>query len=227
MARYIRKGRNQMADAKIVEKIAALLAKTVDNGASEQEAIAAAKMAQKLMAKYQVDAVTFEEKKEDVNDEMFGVTRNWQASLANVIAKNTCCRVIRTNNPNKRRGSAILFFGRDSDRKTAVGMWKMFAELIRQGIQRAKQAAMSRYGYANTVESSYAMRYIQAINEELGVQCRALTLVVPEEVDDAVHKKFPKLTTKTISYRVNSAGTMAGSMGYRDGKSAASTKRLR
>lgn len=216
-----------MANSKIVEKIAALLAKTVDNGASEQEAIAAAKMAQKLMAKYQVDAVTFEEKVEEVNDEMHGVTRNWQVSLANVIAKNTCCKVVRTSAPNKRRGSAILFFGRDSDRKTAVGMWQMFAELIRQGIQRAKRRAMSEYGYTNTVESSYAMRYIQAIHEELGTQCRALALVIPAEVDDAVHKKFPKLTTKTISYRVNSAGSMAGNMGYRDGKSAASTKRLR
>ena len=216
-----------MANSKIVEKIAALLAKTVENGASEQEAIAAAMLAQKLMAKYQVEAVTFEEKVEEVNHEMFGVTRNWQMSLANVIAKNTCCRVVRTSNPQKRRGSAILFFGRDSDRKTAVGMWQMFAELIRQGIQRAKRRAMSEYGYTNTVESSYAMRYIQAIKEELGMQCRALALVIPEEVDNAVHKKFPKLTTKTLSYRVNSAGTMAGSMGYRDGKNAASTKRLR
>ena len=216
-----------MANSKIMDKIVALLQKTVDNGASEQEAIAAAKLAQKLMAKYHVDVVTFEEKTEEVSDELFGITRKWQASLANVIAKNTCCRVIRTNNPNKRRGSAIVFFGRDSDRKTAVGMWQMFAELIRQGIQRAKRRAMAEYGYTDTVESSYAMRYIQAIKEELGTQCRALMLVVPEDVDDAVNKRFPKLTTKTVSYRVNMAGSMAGSMGYRDGKSAAQTKRIK
>ena len=216
-----------MANSKIMDKIVALLAKTVENGASEAEAIEAAKAAQRLMAKYHIDVVTFEEKTEAVSDELFGITRTWQASLANVIAKNTCCRVIRTSNPNKRRGSAIVFFGRDSDRKTAVGMWQMFEELIRKGILKAKRRAMSQYGYTNTVEASYAMRYIQAIKEELGMQCRALALVIPEDVDDAVSAKFPRLKSTKITYHINSAGTMAGAMGYRDGKDAAGTKRIR
>ena len=187
-----------MANSKIMDKIAALLAKTVENGASEQEAIAAAKLAQRLMAKYHVEAVELQEKTEDVDNESVDVTRNWQLSLAKVIADNTCCRVVRTTG-NHRRAS-VMFFGRDSDRKNAIGLWQMFAKLIAEGVRSARQAAMARYGHS---------------------------LVVPEDVDNAVSAKFPKLSKKHISYKVNTgASYMASQMGYRDGKSAASRKRL-
>lgn len=214
-----------MANSKIMEKIAALLAKTVENGASEQEAIAAAKLAQRLMAKYHVEAVELQEKTENIDTESVGVTRNWQLSLAKVIADNTCCRVVRTVG-NQRRAS-VMFFGRDSDRKNAIALWKMFAKLIADGVRAARQAATARYGHSQKVEGAYAIKYIQAIKEEMGEQCRALALVIPEDVDNAVSAKFPKLATKHLSYRVNTgASYMASQMGYRDGKNAASRKRL-
>lgn len=211
---------------RIMEKIAALLQKTVENGASEQEAIAAAKLAQKLMAKYHMEAVEIQEKVENIGDESVAVTRNWQCTLAKVIADNTCCRIVQTHNATKRRGNLILWFGRDSDRQNAIALWQMFAKLIADGVRHARQAAMTRYGNYRNVEGVYALRYIQAIQEEMGEQCRALALVIPEEVNNAVAAKFPKLTRKRYSYRLTQAASMAGEMGYRDGKSAAGRKRL-
>lgn len=212
--------------SKITDKIAALLQKTVENGATEQEAINAAKLAQRLMAKYHVEAVEVSDKTEDINDDSVEVTRNWQSSLAKVIADNTCCRVVQTRNKNKRRGNMILFFGRDSDRENAIAMWQMFAKLITKGIQAARRAAMARYGNYKSVEGVYALQYIRAIKEEMGEQCRALALVVPEDIDKAVAAKFPHLKHKRFSYQMTAAASMASAMGYRDGKSAASRKRL-
>lgn len=46
---------------KIIEKIRALLEKTVENGASQEEAIAAATMAKRLMEKYKIDVSMIEQ----------------------------------------------------------------------------------------------------------------------------------------------------------------------
>ena len=46
-----------MENEKIMNKIMALLNKTVENGATEQEAIAAGLMAQRLMKKYKISEV--------------------------------------------------------------------------------------------------------------------------------------------------------------------------
>ena len=211
--------------SKIMDKIAALLAKTVENGATEQEAIEAAKVAQRLMAKYHIEAVELQEKTENIDVESVDVTRNWQSSLAKVIADNTCCRVVRTY--TSKRHASVIFFGRDSDRQNAIALWKMFAKLITEGVRAARQAATAKYGNSQNVEGAYAIRYIQAIKEEMSEQCRALALVIPEDVNNAVSAKFPKLSNRRITYHVNSgASYMASQMGYRDGKSAASRKRL-
>ena len=44
-----------MAEDKVMRKIAPLLSKTIENGATEQEAMSAAKKAQELIAKYHID----------------------------------------------------------------------------------------------------------------------------------------------------------------------------
>ena len=213
----------------IMEKIAGLLAKTVENGASTHEAIEAAKMAQRLMAKYQIDAVQFEERTEEVGEDCRDITRNWQMSLATIVAMNTCCRAVQSSTSRgygRRRGSIVMFFGRESDRKNAVKMWEMFYQLIQAGIRKARQEAMEYYGSTRNVETAYSMKYIQAIQEELGQQCRALALVTPEDVNDYVAHKFTKLRQKSVRYSLSGAAGMAGKMGYADGKRAASRKRL-
>ena len=64
---------------KIIKKIEKLLNQTVENGCTEQEALAAATMAQKLIAKHHIDVRqigTDEDEKVDI-DETEASNRDW------------------------------------------------------------------------------------------------------------------------------------------------------
>ena len=116
-----------MADnEKIMEKIRALLEKTVENGASEAEAIEAAKAAQRLMAKYKISEVTAPEM-EKIDSTEFETRKQWQTELANVLAKNLCCRCIHDTTYTRPR---IIIMGKKQDRDVWEEMFNTFFILI-------------------------------------------------------------------------------------------------
>lgn len=189
-----------MAKKNIARKIAALFAKTVTNGATEEEALAAAQLAQKLMAQYHVEleaAMNDEEiRREDVH-----VTRQWQQMLATIIARNMCCRVVSLSHARK---SFAVFYGRDTDREAAIQTFTMMCEVCKRGIRREKVIARDAFGSFQGVEGAYAMSFVQAVNAELSQQCRALALIIPGEVHDKVAKDFPHLSSysmRPVTYR--------------------------
>lgn len=211
-----------MAEKKIMRKIAALFAKTVANGATEEEALAAAQMAQKLIAQYHVDldaAMNDEEiKREDLR-----VTRQWQQMLATIIARNMCCRVIALSEKGK---SFAVFYGRDTDREAAIKSFEMMSAVCKKGIRREKAIAREIFGSFQGVEKAYAMSFVKAVNAELSRQCTALALVVPLEVNEKVHKDFPKLYSYSMRpnvYRKNMKDMIfhAKEIGQRDGHEVA------
>jgi hypothetical protein len=209
---------------RIMEKIQALLQKTVENGASQEEAIAAATMAQKLMAKYKIEEIAAPEP-EKIDSTEAEIFADWQMSLAHVIAKNTCCEAIRS----KRRGQKTRFIimGTKKDREVWEKLFSTFFVLIYQGIQEEKKKAKERWGHCRDVAAAYARGYISAIDQEMGQQCRALALVVPDEVKKATADRFPHLTyirTKRISE--SAAAATARANGYSDGKTAAGRKMI-
>lgn len=205
--------------SKILDKIQALLQKTVENGASQSEAIEAAKAAQRLMAKYHVDIVDIQEREESIDQEVLPVTRNWQKSLAAAIAENTCCRYAVSVH---RRKAVVIFFGKEADRKTAVQMFSMFLSLIKKGIAETRQYCKTRFGDTDNVEARYANSYITAIQEELGKQCRALALIPSDEVSKKFQQMYKICTTSyKIKIRNTQAASAASTRGYQDGKSAA------
>lgn len=209
---------------KIMEKIRALLEKTVENGASEAEAIEAAKAAQRLMAKYKISEVTAE-RKEEIDSTEMDISRQWQIILANVLAKNLCCRCIQTH-PEPRKVRFVVM-GKEADRKVFEKMYESFFILIYKGAKEAKAKAKAEHGHTHDVESAYAAGFIQAIDEAMGEQCRALALVVPEDVNLATHRRFPNLG-RARAWRIdgNSAARTARADGYSDGRSAAGQKRI-
>jgi hypothetical protein len=213
-----------MADKeKIMDKIRALLEKTVENGATEQEAIEAAKMAQRLMSKYKIQEITTETP-ETIDSTEMEISRKWQAYLADTLAKNLCCRCVISHGKNKTR---FVVMGKESDRDIFQKMFESFFIMIYKGIQAEKAKAKEMYGHARDVETSYAVGFIQAVGDAMGEQCRALALVVPEEVNEATRERFPHLRKgRAISYGGNAAATAANRNGYSDGRSAASQKRL-
>jgi hypothetical protein len=214
-----------MADQeKIMDKIRALLEKTVENGASQEEAIAAAAAAQRLMAKYKISEITAQAPEEIDSTEM-DINKQWQIELAHVLAKNLCCKCIRTHAGNRKIRFVIM--GKKQDREVWQKMFETFFILIYRGAKEAKSAAKDKYGHCRDIELAYARGFIRAINEELGTQCRALALVVPEEVNLATHRRFPHLGRVNLR-RISgtSATSEASSNGYSDGKIAAGQKRL-
>ena len=208
---------------KIMDKIRALLEKTVENGASQEEAIAAAAAAQRLMAKYKIEEVTAEAP-ETINSTEMEISRRWQSYLAGTLAENLCCRCVNSTHHGKTR---FVVMGKEADRKVFQQMFETFFILIYNGIKAEKAKAKAEYGHAKGVEVSYAVGFIEAIGDALGEQCRALALVIPEEVNEATRERFPHIQEgRTISYGGNAAASAANRNGYQDGKSAAGQKRI-
>ena len=117
--------------------------------------------------------------------------------------------------------------GKKQDREVWEEMFNTFFILIYKGIKQAKREANEKYGHCREVELAYARGFIKAIHEELGAQCKALALIVPEDVNKATTERYPHLTKERYRAIKGSSATMsARSTGYYDGKAAAGQKRL-
>ena len=212
-----------MDNSKIMARIAKLASKPVENGCTLEEAAAAAKMVQKLIAKYHIDMTEYKDEQEAIDKEGLAYTRDWQNKLLAVLSKNYCCEAISSRRGGKKQ---VYIMGRTTDRKTCIAMFNMFSPLIRRGIQEAKEEAKARYGTYSGVEFSYAAGYIKAIQEELEKQTRALCLVVPVEVTEELHRQFNVKTVRK-SVKVNhNIYDYAENKGYRDGREASRKKAI-
>ena len=101
----------------IIRKINALMQVTVEHGATIHEALTAASMAQKLMAKHHIDSIDIASDKEDISEEEIHASRKWIQQLINIVANNMCCKVlIKFIN----RKAILTIIGRESDRKIVV-----------------------------------------------------------------------------------------------------------
>lgn len=114
---------------KILKKIENLLA-LAGNNPSENEAIAAALKAQELMAKYNIELADIEGEtpKDNIVKEMYTpkanchYVRKWRYTLANIIAKNFCCKTYCIDR------DTIVFYGYEKDAKIAVEVFKFLFE---------------------------------------------------------------------------------------------------
>ena len=211
-----------MDSRKIMDRIAKLASKTVENGCTMEEALTASKMVQKLIAKYHVDMTEYkEEDQEKIDKESIDYTRKWTRRLISCLADNYCCEWVGNTTEKK-----VYIMGRDTDRKTCLAMFNMFFPLIKKGIQEAKREAKEKFGTTKDVEALYSIGYIKAIRQELEKQCRALALVIPQEVTEQFNKEFDvKVTHTRISYNAN-VGNYAQNKGYNDGIEASRTKAI-
>jgi len=204
---------------RIAEKIAALLSKTTATGATEAEALAAAKMAQRLMAKYHVSSVDIDTK-EAIGEEGIDIAHRWEVSLAYRVAKNFCCEAVKC-------GKQELITGKDRDRDVAIRAIKMFLEAGRTGLKQAKREARERYGTTRGVESSYGFSFANTVANELAKEARALMLIVPEEVTAAYKKNHPHTTPlRTYWHGNRDAMSLAKNRGEYDGRKAVGSRRL-
>ena len=170
----------------IISKIRKLLAMTEKNGCSEGEAMTAALMAQKLMAKYNLTIADIEDdtskgKIVEVGYDA-GTKYKWKYRLANIIAVNFCCKVFVVGR------SKIVFYGYENHAKIASDVFKF---LFETGIRLANNYYYKCYkdGLETVgVKNTFLVGFCDGIKEVLGQQCRALMLVTPKEVEDGFKK---------------------------------------
>lgn len=222
-----------MTRESIIAKIQALFNITEANGASAQEALSAALMAQRFIAKYNIQenelfSVEDYEIAEVASDPVF---RKFKYMLAQIIADNYRCRYYITHVGRKHK---MVFVGRTIDATAASLIFNKLYEATNDYANSESRMYRGRGGgQYGLYFNSAAIAFLDGIKSELERQSKELMLVRPIEVDNS----FEEITagfdrarnTGMTSYgHVNyEAGVQAGRDAVRSGRIAAdSTKKI-
>ncbi len=227
--------------AKIVLKLRALLAKTVENGATEHEALAAAEKASELMEEYDLSYTDVEQ----VRDERYGARRrpfaggtsrrrtHHEASMVHGAIQRFCdCKCWYS-------GVELVFFGSETDTETAhhladmirVAMDREWASYLNspqreQGVHGRSLRASFMIGMANRLNKRLdelkaarernVNRSATTAGQTQAGTGRALVLVAKKEI---VEERFAKLGLKLgTKASGRTGGQSAGA--YRAGQAA-------
>ena len=218
-----------MAKDDIMDKIMKLKELASNYGASKAEATAAARAAQRLIAKYGInenDLVA--QSLEVIEVSSTNVNRNaWAAKLALVIAENFRCRVYRSRECGcYGESTSMVFVGITDDALAADQTFQKLYEvgntLVSDEIRRAKAA----YGTSRGVKNAFLDGYVNGIRRELERQCHELMLVRPREVDE----HYARLDLGTYRCKTECAtgerGRRARDAGYDAGRDSVRRNRM-
>lgn len=221
-----------MTHEDVISKIQNLFNITEQNGASKNEAISAALMAQRLIAKYDIkeDELFVQESYEVVEVESEPVYRKFKIQLATIIAQNYRCRV--WIKPEGRKSSAV-FVGRSIDANAAALIYNRLYECVNEyaNSESIQYRGQGRGLYGNYYNSA-AIAFLDGIKAELEKQCKELMLVRPKEVDEQFNKKTKgwkrcNSSLSSFGYVNYEAGVQAGRDAVRAGRLGAdSTKKI-
>ena len=209
----------------IKAKIEKLLAKTVENGCTMEEAAAAAKMVQKLIGKYHIELAEVSNETETADGEVLDVksVRKWEIRLVSAIARNMRCEAIvshRYTAGNVNRKSFVYIIGMDADRKAVILLYNKLRKICKVGMKKEQNYHKKMFGTSKGIAESYGFGFTQAIEGEMEKQAKALVLVTPKEVDDKIQELFPNAKTRHVGVACN---THAYNSGVNDGRNAMRT----
>lgn len=224
-----------MDNEKIINKIIALLNKTVENGASKEEAIAASLMAQRLMKKYKISKIVNTTKAQDVIRHNIKIqNKKWIYFLAQIVARNFCCTAIREKHINiatKRSASTIKFYGYEKDVQIVTKMFHTLCMIIERGAKKQIQISKLKYGTAKGVQNVYTFSFIRAVDKALSEQCKALQLVISNQVVAKVNELYPDIKDGSIKFKIEyyseAAISDARKQGEIDGREATERRKLK
>lgn len=162
-----------------IQKLLNLADKSRNN--SDAEAAEALLAAQRLMAKYDIEIAQLDDMDTDpIESEACQHADNlgYRVRLARVIAKNFKVRTYM-------RGNTVMFYGYKTDTKSAKCAFEFAYRYIYRVGNRICDGIRKNGQSAKGVFNSYALGFIQGIDEAFAVQCKALLIVVPAEVNAA------------------------------------------
>lgn len=207
---------------KVKDLISKLLEVTVENGATENEAIEAALKVQKILAKYDMELadVNVSDIEDMVMSECETSNDAWRTVLASTVADNFCTKVFMD-------GNSIVFYGYKRHCEVAK---EVFTSLYNFGRKRAAEVFKEYRDAGRPVKglkNQFYLGFVHGVNSALSVQSRELMVIVPEEVEDNF-KEFCRQPgmrpyTRKVSYRKDED---VYDKGVASGRSAASRKEL-
>ena len=200
----------------VMEKIKKLLA--LSQSDNEHEAISASLMAQKLLAKYNIDiaSVNGEEKEQQCEEIRADVEtgNKWKYNLANIIAKNYRCKCYYHG------AEMIVFYGYRQDIIIARSVY-MYLFNVCKRLGRAYERKMRETRYtAEGVYNSYCAGFISGVDSELSKQCRELMIITPQKVEDGFKARAAKFGTKNTDIGISTFHGGAYTAGVKEGKNA-------
>lgn len=209
----------------IKAKIEKLLAKTIENGCTVEEAASAAKMVQRLIKKYHVDLAEVGDEPEKADSERLDTksVKKWEMRLVSAIARNMRCEVIISRRyvaTSVNRKSFVYIIGMDADRKAVISLYEKLRKICKVGMKKEQDYHKAMYGTSRGIADSYGFGFMQAIRSEMEKQAKALVLVTPKEVDDKVQELFPHARIMHTNVACNEH---AYNSGVNDGRNAMRT----
>lgn len=199
----------------MIEKIKKML-NLSQNNPSEEEGLAAALHAQKLMAKYNIheDEVTLEEIEEDEIDSIEAPLKDdsslhtWRKNLGLVVSKNFRVKCYMS-------GKDVVFRGFVEDVKVAVEVFTYLYTLGNKLGSKKYHDQLKETGSAKGVYNSFVMGFLKGVEEALNEQCTSLMLVTPK----AVEEEFKAFAAENFKGKGQKAlGSFRGGEFYEQGK---------
>ena len=176
-----------------IEKIKKLL-DLATNNPSEEEATAAALMAQRLIAKHDVQDDELLEKAPENISELESTNWHgnpWAVSLGHAIADNFRCQLYLRASGYKRwsghvtkTDERVVFMGYETDAEAATATFDRLYEIGNRLAASEARKARKKYGTAAGVKNSFLLGFVSGIRSELEKQATALMIVTPKEVSD-------------------------------------------
>lgn len=203
----------------VVEKIKKLLTLSKDKAATESEAQAAALVAQKLLAKYNIDIDVVNVSNEEAvvkgtidSSEYKGYI--WARHMAAIIAKNYCCKVFLTE---EIKGKNIVFYGFKEHTEVAKSVFKFLFEIGNNLALTTCREYTKKYGHSRGVYNSFVLGFVSGVESKLNEQCVALSIVVPTKVEEE-YKKLGLVSNRENKVTISRRDAEIREKGYNAGR---------
>lgn len=181
-------------EEKIIKRIEKLLA-LAGNNPNEKEAEAALLKAQKLMAEYGIEQSQLTGEKITYKTAYSSIeAHRMNNALAKVIADSFACKVILCYKSYASSKRVVCFFGRTEFAEAAKSAFEFCIHVMRAGGTRAIRNAGEVPGAKGSTlyRNSYCLGFISGLKSKTSEQCKALAIIVPQDVEDNFKSAYPK-----------------------------------
>ena len=208
---------------KMVEKVKKMM-ELANNNPSEEEALAAALHAHKLMAKYNIhkDEVELEEVKEDIVSVFSEQKHNsslhkWRKQLGAVVAKAFRCKCYI-------HGQDVVFRGYKNDAELALDVYLMLYTTGDKLGSKEYHKQIQETGTGRGAYNSFVLGFLHGVKSALDEQCTALMVITPQEVEEDWKDFSANMRTSKSNIRLTDSELF--NKGFAEGKQAVKSRAI-